>query len=185
MSLLGWSKPKCPVGLREKAWVEMRLRWLGEQFGVERLTRGEVILPTEQYFPEDYDETPAAAQTSARSHLSVYGHPAGDHRTQCSFGAVGSGGGRAAQIVRLGRILQIVRFARTAGSRTDRADLASSTSPSRNSPIRSSWWRSLPASCPASCSTQRKLLENEPDRDQTAELAAVFSGTACSRPTQR
>ena len=62
MSLFGWPKPKCPVGLREKAWVEMRLRWLGEQFGVERLARGEVILPTEQYFPADFDQTPAAAR---------------------------------------------------------------------------------------------------------------------------
>jgi HEAT repeat protein len=62
MSLFGWPKPKCPVGLREKAWIEMRLRWLGEQFGVERLARGEVILPTEQYFPADFDQTPAAAR---------------------------------------------------------------------------------------------------------------------------
>ncbi len=62
MSLFGWPKPKCPVGLREKAWVEMRLRWLGEQFGVERLARGEVIVPTEQYFPDDFDETPEAAR---------------------------------------------------------------------------------------------------------------------------
>lgn len=62
MSLLGWWKPKCPVGLREKAWVELRLRWLAEQFGADRLTRGEMITPTAQFFPDDYDGTPAAAR---------------------------------------------------------------------------------------------------------------------------
>jgi hypothetical protein len=62
MPLFGWWKPKCPVGLREKAWVELRLRWLAEQFGADRLTRGDMITPTEQFFPDDYDGTPEAAR---------------------------------------------------------------------------------------------------------------------------
>jgi hypothetical protein len=61
MSFLGFWKPKCPVGFREKAWVETRLRWLGEQFGSDRLTRCRVILPTGDFFPDDYDGTPDAA----------------------------------------------------------------------------------------------------------------------------
>ena len=61
MSLFGWGKPKCSVGYREKAWVETRMRWLGEQLGMERLTRCKVILPTEEYFPDAYDATPEAA----------------------------------------------------------------------------------------------------------------------------
>ena len=61
MSFLSWWKPKCSAGYREKAWVETRMRWLGEQFGMERLTRCEVILPTEDFFPDAYDATPEAA----------------------------------------------------------------------------------------------------------------------------
>jgi hypothetical protein len=62
VSLFGLWKPKCPLGLREKAWVEMRLRWLGEQFSVERLARAQVVMPTDDYFPEDYDGTLEAAR---------------------------------------------------------------------------------------------------------------------------
>jgi hypothetical protein len=62
MSLLSWWKPKCSVGFREKAWIETRMRWLGEQFGIERLTRCEVVLPTDDFFPDAYDATPDAAE---------------------------------------------------------------------------------------------------------------------------
>jgi hypothetical protein len=61
MSFLGWGKPKCSTGYREKAWVETRMRWLGEQLGIERLTRCQVVLPTEDFFPDVYDATPQAA----------------------------------------------------------------------------------------------------------------------------
>lgn len=62
MSLFGWWKPKCPVDFREKAWIETRLRWLGEQFGTNRLTRCRVILPPEMNFLETFDKTPEAAR---------------------------------------------------------------------------------------------------------------------------
>jgi hypothetical protein len=61
MSFLSWRRPKCSVGYREKAWVETRMRWLGGQLGMERLSRCEVILPTDEYFPDAYDATPDAA----------------------------------------------------------------------------------------------------------------------------
>jgi len=62
MPLFGWTKPDCPVGIREKAWVEMRMRWLGEQFGARRLTRCDIILPTEDYFPGGWDGKPESAR---------------------------------------------------------------------------------------------------------------------------
>lgn len=62
MSLFGWWKPKCPVSFREEGWVETRMRWLGRQFGVNRLTRCRVVLPEELDFLETFDETPEAAQ---------------------------------------------------------------------------------------------------------------------------
>ena len=62
MSFLTWWKPKCPVNYREKAWIETRMRWLGDQFGLNRLTRCQVLRPSEMSFPETFDQTPEAAQ---------------------------------------------------------------------------------------------------------------------------
>jgi hypothetical protein len=57
-----WWKPKCPVGYRQKAWVELRMRWLAEEFGTKQLTQCKIILPTEEYFPDPFDQTPEAAR---------------------------------------------------------------------------------------------------------------------------
>ena len=63
MTLFGWGRPKCSVDVREKAWIETRLRWLGEQFGVKRLSQCSAILPPEMRFHETFDATPEAAQS--------------------------------------------------------------------------------------------------------------------------
>jgi HEAT repeat protein len=55
--MLGWFSPKCPVDTWEKTWTETRMRWLAEQFGIDRLLKAEVILPTEEYFPDPYKAT--------------------------------------------------------------------------------------------------------------------------------
>lgn len=39
---------------REKAWVESRMQWLSEQFGVDVLRNAKVLLPTEEHFPEPF-----------------------------------------------------------------------------------------------------------------------------------
>lgn len=49
--------PKCPVNVREKVWTDRRMNWLVEQFGIERMLRAEVILPTPDYFPDPYEGT--------------------------------------------------------------------------------------------------------------------------------
>lgn len=56
--MLGWFAPKCPVDTQEKAWTETRMHWLAERFGIDRLLQAEVILPTEQFFPDPYQGTP-------------------------------------------------------------------------------------------------------------------------------
>jgi hypothetical protein len=56
--MFGWFAPKCPVDLWEKTWTEYRFRWLIEKFGLERLRLTEVILPTEEYFPDLYTGSP-------------------------------------------------------------------------------------------------------------------------------
>ena len=47
-------KPKLPLALSEKIWIERRIGWLAERFGIHRLTKAEVILPTRQFFPDEY-----------------------------------------------------------------------------------------------------------------------------------
>src|SRR5688572_4378912 len=55
--MFGWFGPKCPLGTWEKTWTETRMCWLAQKLGVERLLRAEVILPTEQHFPDAYQGT--------------------------------------------------------------------------------------------------------------------------------
>jgi hypothetical protein len=44
--------PKCPLGTREKTWVEWRMRWLVERFGFGRMRNAPMILPDREYFPD-------------------------------------------------------------------------------------------------------------------------------------
>ena len=38
--MFGWRSAKCPLDTYEKTWTEWRMRWLAEQFGIERLHAG-------------------------------------------------------------------------------------------------------------------------------------------------
>jgi hypothetical protein len=60
--MFGWFSPKCPVDTYEKTWTEWRMRWFADQFGIERLLQAEVLLPTEQIFPDPYGGTVEDAQ---------------------------------------------------------------------------------------------------------------------------
>ena len=55
--LFGLFSPKPPLGVREKAWTEVRMRWLARHFGADRLMKAETILPDDDWFPEQYDGT--------------------------------------------------------------------------------------------------------------------------------
>jgi hypothetical protein len=57
---MGWFEPACPVSDEEKAWVDGRMSWLVTQFGIERLRTGTLVLPTEEFFPDPYDESEEA-----------------------------------------------------------------------------------------------------------------------------
>lgn len=60
--MFGWFRPSCPVDPAAKVWVEERLRWLSDQFGLDVFTRRAVILPTEDYFPDPYDQSGESVQ---------------------------------------------------------------------------------------------------------------------------
>lgn len=53
---------RCPVGTWEKTWLETRMRWLAERFGIDRMIEAEVLLPIEAHFPEPYQGTEADAR---------------------------------------------------------------------------------------------------------------------------
>lgn len=57
-----WWKPKCPVGARPKAWIELRMQWLVEQFSTRQLAQCKIILSTDEYFPDPFEPTPEAAR---------------------------------------------------------------------------------------------------------------------------
>ena len=55
--LFGLFPPQPPMAIREKTWTEVRMRWLARQFGAGRLLKAQVVLPDNQWFPDDYDGT--------------------------------------------------------------------------------------------------------------------------------
>ncbi len=61
--MFGWlrGKPRCPIPLDEKEWIERRWNWLGDQFGQDVLKRA-VVLPTEEFFPDEYDGSEECAR---------------------------------------------------------------------------------------------------------------------------
>ena len=55
--LFGLFAPKPPLVVREKAWIEVRMRWLAGQFGINRLLNAKVAMPDDNWLPEDYEGT--------------------------------------------------------------------------------------------------------------------------------
>lgn len=52
---MGWfTSPKCSVESDAKNWIEDNFQWFIEEFGAERLKSVEVILPTDEFFPDKY-----------------------------------------------------------------------------------------------------------------------------------
>ena len=59
--MFGWFKPQCPIDPSAKDWLEGRLLWLADQFGLDVFTRRAVILPLQDFFPDEYDGSEEAA----------------------------------------------------------------------------------------------------------------------------
>ena len=58
-----WSTPTCPVEEEDKLWIEESMPWLLEEFGGETFRDVTVVLPTDEFFPDEYfgDEEDAEA----------------------------------------------------------------------------------------------------------------------------
>ncbi|MBS0263212.1 MAG: hypothetical protein JSS02_14805 [Planctomycetes bacterium] len=57
--MFGFFKPRCPIDIREKTWIELRMQWLLERLGAERIAEVEVLTPSPAHFPEAYSGSAA------------------------------------------------------------------------------------------------------------------------------
>ena len=56
-----WFAAECPVDDETRRWIDHRWRWLTDQLGAERAWSAPVILPTPEFFPDDFDHTGLSA----------------------------------------------------------------------------------------------------------------------------
>lgn len=68
-----WRQADCPVRPVEQNWIEQSMDWLVAQFGAERL-RGEVVLPTEDYFSRRVPRHAEGRQGGDGAALHPHGH---------------------------------------------------------------------------------------------------------------
>ena len=52
----------CPIDETTRAWLHRRWDWLAGQFGRDRPRTAPVVLPTDEFFPDQYDATIEAAE---------------------------------------------------------------------------------------------------------------------------
>jgi hypothetical protein len=64
--MFGWFRATCPCDPAAKRWVEDRLRWLSQQFGLHILLERPIILPTPEFFPDPWDGSPKAVRRMFR-----------------------------------------------------------------------------------------------------------------------
>lgn len=49
-----WSTPTCPVEEDDKLWIEESMQWLLEEFGCDTFREVTAVLPTDEFFPDEY-----------------------------------------------------------------------------------------------------------------------------------
>jgi hypothetical protein len=52
--MFGFFAPRCPVNIREKTWIELRMQWLIDRLGSERIAAVKVVTPSPADFPDPY-----------------------------------------------------------------------------------------------------------------------------------
>lgn len=57
---MNWFTPKCPVDTETKEWIEEAFVWLIEELGIDVMRDVEVVLPTEEYFPDAFNGSRAS-----------------------------------------------------------------------------------------------------------------------------
>jgi hypothetical protein len=62
---MAWFTPRCSVDTETKEWIENAFEWLIEDLGIDVIRDVDVILPTEEYFPEPFDGSRASIRKMA------------------------------------------------------------------------------------------------------------------------
>ena len=57
-----WFKPYCPCDPAAKVWIEKRLHWVTRRFPSNIFSDGPLVLPTTDFFPEQYEPSKEAAK---------------------------------------------------------------------------------------------------------------------------
>jgi hypothetical protein len=60
--MFGLFKPKPPISVTWKAWTEQRMQWLAERLGARRILEAPVLLPTDEFFPGEFNGEAADVQ---------------------------------------------------------------------------------------------------------------------------
>jgi hypothetical protein len=60
-----WFTPKCPVEAEDKAWIEDSMLWLIKEFGSDAIRDTAVVLPTDEFFPDQFSEDEASVRALA------------------------------------------------------------------------------------------------------------------------
>jgi hypothetical protein len=61
--MFGWFRPTCPLDPHAKQWLESRLQWLADDFGIDVFVRRALVLPLDEFFPDPYDGSEASVRT--------------------------------------------------------------------------------------------------------------------------
>ena len=64
--MFGLFAPKCPLDTQDKTWIEGRMVWLADRFGVDRMRNATVVLPTPEFFPDPYTPDEAGFRHTLR-----------------------------------------------------------------------------------------------------------------------
>lgn len=64
--MFGLFAPKCPLDTQSKTWIERRMVWLAERFGIDRMRDATVITPTPEFFPDPYTPDEAGFRHTLR-----------------------------------------------------------------------------------------------------------------------
>jgi hypothetical protein len=51
---MSWFAPKCPINIEDKEWLEEAFQSLIDEFGAETLRDLKMILPTDEFFPDNF-----------------------------------------------------------------------------------------------------------------------------------
>lgn len=60
---MGWFSSACPVDDETRDWIDSSFRWLIDELGLDVLRSVEVVLPTEEFFPDAFDGSRSSIRT--------------------------------------------------------------------------------------------------------------------------